>query len=583
MAQTTPREALTCFAISYFCGNGSDIETFSNIVYKYYFDKDISGLNKYNSNLENSFIYERIRQFKFSKSYTSDDIQVGKVDIKNALMPPTSKWKNNYNKLFPNGTLASEYCKKFEVTELGGEPNKLDGEIYSAYATAEILKTTPIIGKSLSSYQIFDQASDFMKIVKDDSLNKTIKALELPKYIGSDILSSVDIILVLKSSISKIQKDFKDNISGTNVDNMTILNNLAYGTTGKNTYRTITNKYFIKKEMVGVSLKKVPTKRKANIKIVGSVEAAQGLELYLDPYTEFLARVQELHAKGSGDERKDLAKLIDDMVEICEILPPNIPRTTFDVKFKLNYKSVNIGKENVNIKIQIGRTGFNATEGDQLGFVGGSSYAVSLPVLKKYPLYNTMVNEIIKIRESAFKFAVDKNKVPSNLMSDYTKALNSVKKNVLVLYDNSDNENIKDFCEKYDSTTKNGKNSFQEYRIAVIKLCTNKTLKSPHGPYKDLNKDSFKISGQGVNKILHNNYVHIQGLWIYTRKKEQLKIFFKKQISLTLYGLMSKKGARVFFTNKNTLSERDFVKEFKSNNNKIKLAKVITAPFILIS
>lgn len=577
MAQTTPREALTSFAISYFSTSGSSIEEFSNIVYKYYFDNDRSGLNKYNSNLESSFYYERIRQFKFSKSYTSDDILQGKIDIKNALKPPSSGWKTRYKQLFPNGTLASEYCKKFKVPELNEKPNKLDDEIYSAYATAESLKITPIIKGSLSQYKIFDQASDFMKVVKDDSLNKTIAALNLSKDVGSDILSSVDIILVKKSHVNEIKKVFTDNISGTNVDNMTILNNLAYGTTGKNTYRTLTNRYFKDKEMVGISLKKIPPKRKANIKIVGTVEGAKdGLELYLDPYTEFLARISD-----PKFDRKDLAKLIHDMVEIVEILPSNVPKTTFDVKYKLNYKSVNIGKENVDIKLQIGRTGFNATEADQLGFVGGSSYAVSLPVLQKYPQYNAMINEIVKIREKALKFAV--TAVPNNLKQQYDKAMAVVKKNVLVLYDNSDNEIIKNFCEQYDSATRNRKDSFQEYRIAVIKLCTNRTLNSQSSAYKDLDKKSFKVTGKGVNKVLHNNYVHIQGLWMFTRQKENLKIFFKKQISLTLYGLMSKKGAKVFFTNKNTLTENAFVKTFKSNNNKNRLAQVTVAPFILIS
>lgn len=577
MAQTTPREALTCIAIGYFSNNGSSIEDFSNIIYKYYFDKDISGLNQCKSNLDNSFKFERIRQFKFSKEYGKEQLSSGLADVKNALKPSSNGWKLVYRKLFPNGTLADEYCNKLKFPKLNEEPNKLDGEIYSAYATAEILKKTPIVGNDLSSYKVFDQGTDFMKVVKDDSLNKTINALDLPKSIGSDILSSVDIILVRKNKIKEIQDVFTDNISGANVDDLTILNNLAYGTTGKNTFRTLTNRYFYNKDMVGISLKKIPPKRKADIKIVGSKDAAKGgLELYLDPYTEFIARVSDPEMS-----RSDIAKLIHDLVEITEILPSNQPKTTFDVKYKLNYKSTNISNKDVNIKLQIGRTGFNATEGDQLGFVGGSSYAVSLPVLKKYPQYNTMVSEIVKIREKAFNFAV--SEVPSNLKSEYTKALSKVKKRVLVLYDALDNIPIKKFCEKYDAAVKNRKDSFQEYRIAVIKLCTNKPLTSSSGVWKDLDKDSLKVSGEKVNKVLHNQYVHIQGLWMYTRKRESLKIFFKKQISLTLYGLMSKKGAKIFLPNKNTLIEDAFVKEFKAKNSKNKLAKVITAPFVLIS
>ena len=49
MAQTTPREALTCLAFSYFAskGSGANIEDFSNVVYDYYFNDNISELNKW--------------------------------------------------------------------------------------------------------------------------------------------------------------------------------------------------------------------------------------------------------------------------------------------------------------------------------------------------------------------------------------------------------------------------------------------------------------------------------------------------------------------------------------------------------
>jgi len=157
-----------------------------------------------------------------------------------------------------------------------------------------------------------------------------------------------------------------------------------------------------------------------------------------------------------------------------------------------------------------------------------------------------------------------------------------VNKDVLVLYDAADNNIIKEFCKKYDNATGNPKDSFQEYRIAVSKLCKNKSLTSPHGAMGTIDKDNMKVTG--VPKTLQNDYVHAQGLWMYTRQGADLKKYFKKQISLTLYGLMSKKGSKVFHSKqKGVLTEEAFVKEFKSNNNKSKLAKVTTAPFILIS
>tara|TARA_B100001939_G_C16738040_1_gene528467 strand:- start:133 stop:786 length:654 start_codon:yes stop_codon:yes gene_type:complete len=217
-----------------------------------------------------------------------------------------------------------------------------------------------------------------------------------------------------------------------------------------------------------------------------------------------------------------------------------------------------------------------------MGFVGGASYAVTLPILKRYPRYNQMVREVVSIREKGFNFALDGNNIPASLKSDYSKAMKMVKKNVLVLYDTVDNNVIKDFCEKYDSATGNQKDSFQEYRIAVSKLCKGKRLNAPHGEMARIDKDSMKVTG--VPKTLQNDYVHAQGLWMYTRQGADLKKYFKKQISLTLYGIMSKKGSKVYHSKqKGILTEDAFVKEFKAKNNKNKLAKVTTAPFILIS
>jgi hypothetical protein len=555
--KVTPREALTCVAINYFCNRGSsaNLQEFNEIISKYYYENDDGEIHKYSDKLSNEFKLNRIKE-----------LYKNKEDARNPSGSSDAYNKTQFRKDFPNG-------KEYSTED--GEATKLDAEIRSAYSVAEILKTTPIVA-TLSQYKIYDQSSKFMKSVKDDALNNTLKALKLPSSIGSDILSSVDIILVKSSKESAILKDFETNLSGKNVDDMTILNNLAYGDTGKNTYRTLTNKYFADKDMVGISLKKIPSNRQANIKIIGSIAGAQGdLKIYLDPYTEFLGRVDQIKS------RSELYKLIDDMVEIVKIGNTD-PRAYFAVDYKLNYKNVNITDKVVQIGLQIGRSGFNASTPGQLGFVGGASYAVTLPILQRYPRYNQMVREVISIREKAFNFAVDSTKVTTKLDSYYKKALAKVKKNVLVLYDAEDNIIIKQFCELYDKAINNKNDSFQEYRIAVSKLCKNKSLKSPHGPLATLDKNNFKTTG--VPKTLQNDYVHSQGLYMYTRQGEDLKKFFKKQISLTLYGIMSKSGGKVFHSKqKDVLTEEAFVKEFKAKNNKTKLAKVVVAPYILIS
>lgn len=557
--KTTSREALTCIAISYLASNtqGTLVE-FSKIIRDFFFDDDKEEIDKLKDRLPSEFSMKRIKEiFKDPKKALTASGSQNSYSLK------------TYKEDFPDG--------KGHASDKGG-PTNLDAEIKSAYSIAEILKSTPILG-GLGQYMILDQSSEFMKVVKDDSLNKTLTALALPSSIGSDILSSIDIMLVKTNKMNQIKSDFEEHITGSDVDAITILNNLAWGETGKNTFRTLTNKYFFDKDMVGISLKKVPANRKAKVKIVGSVSGARGdLKIYLDPYTEFLARVQSIEKNGT---RAELFKLIDDMVEITDIGNTD-PRAYFVVNYKLNYKKVNIAEEVDKINLQIGRPGFNAAKNDQLGFVGGASYKVTLPILQKYPRYNQTVREVVSIREKAFKHAIDEKIAKKSLSAQYEKAKRVVKKNTLVLYDNSDNVVIKDFCKEYDKISETNKDSFQEYRIAVCKLCKNKQVSSPDGPLKDLDKESFNTTG--VPKTLHNDYVHSQGLWLYTRQGADLKKYFKKQISLTLYGLMSKKGARVFHSSKKgEFTQEAFVKEFKAKNNKTKLAKVVTAPFLLIS
>lgn len=555
--KTTAREALTCVAISYFSNKGSsaNLPEFNDIITRYYFENDDSKIFKLKNKLSSEFRIDRIKEL----------------------------YKNNEKALEKSGSQNSYTARQFKIdfpdgkeysTEDGG-PTNLDAEIKSAYSTAEILKTTSILG-GLSQYTIYDQSSNFMKIVKDDALNNTLKALDLPSTIGADILSSIDIILVKSNKESVIMNDFEKNISGKNIDSMTILNNLAFGDKGKNTFRTLTNKYFFDKDMVGISLKKVPSNRKANVQIVGTVAGARGeLKIYLDPYTEFLAKVEQVKSNA------ELYKLVNNLVEVTRIMPTD-PRAVFVVEFKLNYKNVDISDKIAKIDLQIGRSGFNASTPEQIGFIGGASYAVTLPILQRYPRYNQMVREIISIREKAFNFAVDGKKVPENIKSDHRRVLATIKKNTLVLYDASDNNMIKNFCEKYDTATKNKKDSFQEYRIGVSKLCKNKSLTSSHGPLASLDKKNFSTTG--VPKTLQNDYVHAQGLWMYTRQSEDLKKYFKKQISLTLYGIMAKKGSKVFYSKqKGVFSEEAFVKEFKAKNNKTKLAKVVAAPYLLIN
>ena len=64
MAQTTPRESLTCVAISYVAkeGNRSNIDQFSQAVEKYYFENDSNGINSFKDNIPSDFNFNRIKE-----------------------------------------------------------------------------------------------------------------------------------------------------------------------------------------------------------------------------------------------------------------------------------------------------------------------------------------------------------------------------------------------------------------------------------------------------------------------------------------------------------------------------------------
>ena len=201
MAQTTPREAITCAAISYFCNNQSsaNIVEFSEIIREYYFNNDETGLTKLKGNLAPGFDLKRIKDIyanerkALEKSGSGDSYSL-------------KKFKED----FPDG--------KGHSTPEGG-PTRLDAEIKSAYSTAESLKVNSIVG-SLNQYVVHDQASQFMISVKDESLKRTMEALNLPKSVGADILSSIDIILVKKSKQNAILKEYEDKIFGNDVSDI---------------------------------------------------------------------------------------------------------------------------------------------------------------------------------------------------------------------------------------------------------------------------------------------------------------------------------------------------------------------------
>lgn len=531
MAKTSKREVLTCIAFAYFAQKKtkSNIADFEDIILNFY-NGDTSVLSPFKQYVSPSLDIKRIHEFD-------------------------NKSKSG-NKLSP-----------------------LVLEIASAYWSAEVVfKTSKLYAGVFSNYIFLDQDDHEVEIFKDKPLKKIKDLLDIGASVPEDILSSIDIFMVHKQYKNKIIDEIEKHI--IKESDIQILDNLAYGATGRNTYRTLFNKFFHQKYLIPISLKKIQSqetkrvpKQRASIEIVGTENVDKSLQLVIDPYTEFLGRI------ATFKNKTELQSLINDVVELDDNILLGDDRTYFQVNFQLNYKKVNITDKIQKAYIEIGRTGFNGGKVGPQPWFGGASYTVTIPILKKYAGFSTMVKELVQIRKKSFDHAIDK-KIASKLNSEYRRAYIKISDSNLLLYSENDLKDVKDFCSKYDQIAKNGKDSYQEFRIAVINLCKNRSINHPSPDLRKLDKISV---AKNKNTSLQNQFAHSQGVWMYTRKNGNMKDYFKKQITLTLYGLMTKKGAKIFESqNQNMLIEDAFVKEIIAKNGKNKIAKFLIAPHIII-
>jgi hypothetical protein len=531
VAATNAREVLTCIAFSFYAhhGNSADQNGFENVIQSYY-DGDDTALKPYLKYVSNGLSINQIRKIKS------------------------------------------------EATKGGNTLTPLTQEILSAWWTAEVLhKTKKLYNQNFDKYVFLDQNDPTVKMIKDEPLKKMKTLLGISETVPADILSSIDVFMIQKDKIRKIITEIEKHI--LKESDTQILNNLAYGKSGKNTYRNLFNEFFTRKYMIPISLKKIASKdtkkepkMAAAIEIVGKVNVHEDLKLLVDPYTEFLSIIYEMKSKT------ELNKLIDEMVELEDEIRLGDTRTYFQVDFTLNYKKVNIADKIQHAYFEVGRTGFNGSKVGPQPWFGGASYSITLPILNRYPKFSIMLSEMIQMRERAFDYAVDPKKAAK--IQNYQSTKNAVKTSKLVLFNESDLLEIKDFCKNYDTLTNNAKDSYQEFRIALINLCKNRSVSYSASDLRGLDKNSTKKDNK---RSLQNQFAHSQGIWMYTRKGGDMKDFFKKQITLTLYGIMTKKGSKIFESNRRGMLVEDaFIKEITKNNGTKKLAKFLIAPHIII-
>lgn len=215
--------------------------------------------------------------------------------------------------------------KDFKFDDIYGvwsTPKKFK-DVKIVYDVAKTFYLSNKISRNFSQYEFLDQIDPFMITIKNDPLERIIKALKLNFKVN--ILSSADIYIIKKTAKRKILSEINNNIIRKN--DLYLINNF-------HNYGDILRKYWKRHELFGVSLKLPSTIRSIkNIKIVGAEDDILNKKMskIVDPYTKFLSML--------ADKDTDIRKLINETIEIKN---QDITKAAWDFKFRFNYKKLNL-------------------------------------------------------------------------------------------------------------------------------------------------------------------------------------------------------------------------------------------------
>jgi hypothetical protein len=444
--------------------------------------------------------------------------------------------------------------------------------VKKVYLVVKKVVQSNFFGKPLKDYKFLDQSDPFTLTVKDACLGRIAKAFGMTGK--ADLLSSVDLFAVRRNKITDILSEFNTHI--LNATDEELLANMSWGTTGKNTYRTITNKFFSNRYLVGISLKLPESIAGAGVlKIVGTETVDPHLLDFVDPYTKLIAAMLA-HPQST-------TKLIEDVVDI-EFdnfrITPSLLSWEYPITFR--YKDVldprftdqPLYKNNLRFKLFTwSNAGFNAqwykgqnAPGNWTGGAGTDSLG---ELFIKYSEYSGILDELIEIREQALYYALtgkDKDAastINSKFKQLYSQALVDIRQKKIITPDSS--KNLIKFCKEYSPT----KNLFEIYQTEVVKRAT-KPMKSAS---RTVTKDV---------KRLNAHYTASQCAWFLFRGGSSLHKYLKKRMFLSLFGLITKSGYKIFQGNEETIME-DYIKTKYKKNNRNVVAYFNAAPHIVLS
>lgn len=542
---TTKIEALQCFAFAYFAKNTAPIDkTHEQNWYDIFNPDNLADPQELRST------YGQYLSGTFSKD-----------QFKKLLLPPgKGEDKGGYQ------SIKTEKTQRISVHDA----------VKKVYLVVKKVVTSNLLNQSLSKYVFLDQSDPFTMMVKDACLERIADAFSMSGK--TDLLSPVDMFIVKKTAKTKIYNEF--NLHIINASDNQILSNMAWGTTGKNTYRTISNKFFKSGDLIGISLKLPETIGGSGIlKIIGTENVDPKLLNFVDPYTKLIGAMLA--------HPKDTKKLIQEVIDI-EFgnfrITPDLFSWEYPITFRYNdiidpRTKLKLHYKNLRIKLFTwGSAGFNAQwypNQDAPGnWTGGASTVPIDELFFRYSEYSTILNELIELRKEAFFYAIHgstkdpSSKIPKNLKTDYEKALDDVEKQMILTSDKRSNvgeaTRLVKFLEGYSKT----KNAYHVYQAHLIKS----TTKLMRGASKTVTQDP---------KRLNAHYVACQCAWFLFRGGPNLHKYLKQRMFLSLFGLITKSGYSIFQGNEDTIMENYLQKKF--GQNKKSIAAYHAAPHVVLS
>lgn len=526
--------------------------------------------------------------------------------------PQLFKYRSHLGKGFPFRKTIHDFRSKYNVKK---DIITAHTTIQKVYDVALSLYTSKVVGQNWSMYEFLDQTDNFTATVKDAALSKIKSTFGLSFKL--DMLASFDVFIVHKQKKQQILNEINTHI--VNADEATILSNYCLN---RHTYRTILNRHFSSRtntrSLVAVSLKLPGTvEQKKYINIIGTQNVKKEVSDYIDPYTKFMALA--MTATPS-----QLKLLIENLIKIEYgqfKVTPSVLTWELPVTFRYKVAAQKVfGRDieplsDMDYKIIFLAQGYGAgwngfvAEGHQgPPWTGGGGVSTFEHFYEQYREYPDIIQKLVQLRAKAFNYVltgketggrVDVRNFSQKLKNLHRKATQELltKK---ILYTVKQSKSLVEFFNTYDEEV-GGVNTAVAYQVALINLVRKQISPSIKisdkfarfnvkdmipNPYKKTAKDKDKIqvsraaTQPETEARIEAHYVHAQLAWFTFIGGKSYQTYLKQRLFLTIYGVISKKGYKVFDYNKGLTTIKSAITAQLKNMPK---AAFDSAPHLLLS